>query len=177
MSKAAALLLLALLTPFSYAEDKPATYHPAAVHVWFSPDGGCTDAIVHAINTAKRSVRIQAYSFTSAPIAKAVVDAHKRGVDVVVLLDSSQKTEKYSSADFLAHAGVPVFIDSKHAIAHNKIVILDGFAVLTGSFNFSKSAEERNAENLLWISDAELAARYLVNWQEHREHSLSYGKH
>src|SRR5208283_3803153 len=86
---------------------------------------------------AKRTVLVQAYSFTSAPIAKALVDAHKRGVDVEVVLDKSQKTEKYSSADFLAHAGIPTKIDSKHAIAHNKIMVIDSATVITGSFNFT----------------------------------------
>ena len=158
----------------TYTTEPVGTYHPESVRVWFSPNGGCTEAIVEAINGAKRSVRVQAYSFTSAPIAAAIVEAHKRGVDVVVILDKSQKTEKYSSADFVAHAGIPTFIDSKHAIAHNKIIIIDGETVLTGSFNFTKSAEEKNAENLLIITDTALAARYLGNWTEHQKHSQAY---
>lgn len=169
------LPLLCLLCVVSTFASEPApTYRPASVRVWFSPDGGCTEAIVTALKFAKKSVRVQAYSFTSAPIAAAVVEAHKRGVDVVVVLDKSQRTENYSSADFLSHAGVPVFIDAKHAIAHNKIIIIDGASVITGSFNFSKAAEERNAENLLWIQDAKLAAAYLANWQEHKAHSEAY---
>jgi len=68
-------------------------------------------------------ILVQAYSFTSIPIAKALVDAHKRGVDVRVILDKSQRGEKYSSADFVLHAGIPTFIDAKHQIAHNKIMI------------------------------------------------------
>ena len=97
---------------------------------------------------AKESVQVQAYSFTSAPITKALVDAHKRGVKIQVVLDKSQRTERYSSADFLQHAGIATFIDTKHAIAHNKIII-DGATVITGTFNFTQAAEERNAENLL----------------------------
>jgi phosphatidylserine/phosphatidylglycerophosphate/cardiolipin synthase-like enzyme len=116
----------------------------------------------------------QAYSFTSAPIAKALVDAHRRGVKVQIILDKSQCIEKYSSADFLAHAGIPTCIDPKHAIAHNKIMVIDGYEVLTGSFNFTKAAEEHNAENLLVIQNAPLAAKYAKNWQEHLEHSESY---
>ena len=127
------------------------------IAVYFSPHGGCTDVIVAALDQARETVLVQAYSFTSAPIAKAVVDAHKRGVKVQVILDRSQRTEKYSSADFLAHAGVPVQIDEKHAIAHNKIMIIDGQTIITGSFNFTKSAEERNAENLLIIRSKELS--------------------
>jgi phosphatidylserine/phosphatidylglycerophosphate/cardiolipin synthase-like enzyme len=69
-------------------------------------------------------------------------------------VDKSQRTEKYSSADFVAHAGIPTYIDAKHAIAHNKIMVIDGYEILTGSFNFTKAAEENNAENLLVILDA-----------------------
>ena len=119
---------------------------------------------------------MQAYSFTSAPIAKALVDAHKRGVQVQVILDKSQKGEKYSSADFVLHAGIPTFIDAKHAIAHNKIMIIDGQTVITGSFNFTKAAEESNAENLLVIRSPELAAKYAANWKAHAEHSEVYAE-
>ena len=78
----------------------------SAISVYFSPRGGCTAAVVDALDRAKQSIRVQAYSFTSAPIAKAVVDAKRRGLDVEILLDKSQRTEKYSSADFVAHAGI-----------------------------------------------------------------------
>ena len=117
---------------------------------------------------------VQAYSFTSAAIAKALVDAHKRGVRVSVILDKSQRKEKYTEADFLLHAGVATFIDSKHAIAHNKIMILDGQTVITGSFKFTKAAEESNAENLLVIPDSAIAAKYWANWQEHAKHAERY---
>jgi phosphatidylserine/phosphatidylglycerophosphate/cardiolipin synthase-like enzyme len=146
----------------------------ASIQVYFSPSGGATDAIVKTLGEAKETVLVQAYSFTSAPIAAALRDAHRRGVSVSVVLDKSQKTEKYSSATFLQHAGVPVWIDSKHAIAHNKIIIVDKKIVLTGSFNFSKAAEERNAENLLIISNADIARVYIENWNKHKEHSEAY---
>jgi phosphatidylserine/phosphatidylglycerophosphate/cardiolipin synthase-like enzyme len=146
----------------------------ATVEVFFSPKGGCTEAIVSALDHATNTVLVQAYSFTSAPIAKALVDAHKRGVKVQVVLDKSQRTEKYSSADFVAHAGIPTSIDSKHAIAHNKVMVIDAHKVLTGSFNFTKAAEESNAENLLVIEDVALAGKYTTNWQEHLKHAEPY---
>jgi phosphatidylserine/phosphatidylglycerophosphate/cardiolipin synthase-like enzyme len=149
-------------------------FHPTSVDVWFSPDGGCTDACVKALNEAKTSVYVQAYSFTSQSIAHALVEAKKRGVLVEVVLDKSQRTEKYSAADFVAHAGIPTYIDAVHAIAHNKIMVIDSAVVLTGSFNFTKAAEHSNAENLLVIRDPKLAARYLQNWQTHRSHSEPY---
>ena len=144
------------------------------IQVFFSPHGGCTEAAVENLNQATNSVLVQAYSFTSAPIAQALVDAEKRGVKVQVILDKSQRTEKYSSADFVAHAGIPTFIDTKHAIAHNKIMVIDGKTILTGSFNFTKAAESSNAENLLVIHDVALARKYTANWNLHLHHSDPY---
>lgn len=146
----------------------------AEVQVYFSPKGGCTEAVVSNLAKAKVSVLMQAYSFTSAAIAQALTDAKKRGVDVEVILDKSQRSEKYSSADFVAHAGIPTYIDTKHVIAHNKIMIIDGKTILTGSFNFTKAAEESNAENLLVIQDPALAAKYTANWKKHLAHSEHY---
>ena len=91
-----------------------------------------------------------------------------------VLLDKSQKGNQYSSADFFANSGVLTKIDAQHALAHNKIMIIDGETVITGSFNFTKAAEEKNAENLLVIRDKKLAERYTKNWQEHAQHSEVY---
>ena len=65
-------------------------------------------------------------------------------------------------------------IDAEHAIAHNKVMIIDGETVITGSFNFTKAAEENNAENLLVIHDKKLAGLYTKNWYEHSQHSEVY---
>jgi phosphatidylserine/phosphatidylglycerophosphate/cardiolipin synthase-like enzyme len=146
----------------------------ATIQAYFSPNGGCTEAVVQALGKAQQSVKVQAYSFTSAPIAKALVDAHKRGVRVQVLLDKSQRTEKYSSADFLAHAGIPTRIDAQHKIAHNKVMIIDKAVVITGSFNFTRGAEHDNAENLLVIQSKNLAALYAENWEAHAAHAEPY---
>lgn len=144
------------------------------IEVHFSPKGGCTEAVVGELDAAKATILVQAYSFTSVPIAEALVEAHKRGVKIEVILDKSQRTEKYSSADFLRNAGIPVKIDGRHQIAHNKVMVIDDDAVITGSFNFTKAAEEQNAENLLVIRDTALAAKYVANWKAHAEHSENY---
>jgi phosphatidylserine/phosphatidylglycerophosphate/cardiolipin synthase-like enzyme len=146
----------------------------AEIQVYFSPKGGCTEAVVTNLDRATNSVLVQAYTFTSAPIANALIGAHKRGVKVEVILDKSNRTADYSSADFIQHAGIPTFIDARHAIAHNKIMVIDGKTVLTGSFNFTKAAEDDNAENLLVIQDPALAAQYTANWQAHLRHSEAY---
>jgi phosphatidylserine/phosphatidylglycerophosphate/cardiolipin synthase-like enzyme len=147
---------------------------PAEIKVFFSPNGGCTEAIVSALNNAKTNVQIAAYSFTSAPIAKALVDAKKRGVNVVAILDDSNQTDKYSAATFLTNARIKTLIDRNHKIAHNKYIIIDSGVVITGSFNFSKAAEESNAENLLVISDPQLAGKYQANWSEHLQHAQTF---
>ena len=143
MRKISAFLVLILLTIFTIFPQANAAPLPSTgtVDVYFSPNGGATNAVVTELNNAKTEILVQAYSFTSAPIAKALVDANKRGVHIEVVLDKSQKSEKYSSADFVAHAGIPVYIDSKHAIAHNKIMIIDRNTLITGSFNFSNIQE------------------------------------
>jgi phosphatidylserine/phosphatidylglycerophosphate/cardiolipin synthase-like enzyme len=150
------------------------TLNNTPAQIYFSPKGGCTEAIVNEISHAKSEIYVQAYSFTSVSIAKALVDAHKRGIKVEAILDKSQKKERYTSATFLANSGIPTYIDSKHAIAHNKIMIIDKETVITGSFNFTKAAEEKNAENLLIIRNKKLAETYLENWNKHKEHSERY---
>jgi phosphatidylserine/phosphatidylglycerophosphate/cardiolipin synthase-like enzyme len=166
------LAIFLLVSPISpMAQDKPPAWS-----VYFSPHGGCTDAIIKELNGAKSTILVQAYSFTSSPIAKGLLNAHKRGVKVEVILDKINigKKAEYSSAIFFFNEGIPVRIDSVHSIAHNKVMVIDGETVITGSFNFTKAAEESNAENLLIIHDRKLADRYVKNWQEHDRHSEVY---
>jgi phosphatidylserine/phosphatidylglycerophosphate/cardiolipin synthase-like enzyme len=172
MKKALVILILAfsLLLPCHHH----ATADSPAWSVYFSPKGGCTKAIVNELDSAKKTILVQAYSFTSAPIAKALRDAHKRVVRVEVVLDKSNKTAKYSSADFLLNASIPTLIDSAHAIGHNKVMVIDDEIVITGSFNFTKAAEDNNAENLLILRDKALAEKYTANWRLHSAHSEVY---
>lgn len=150
------------------------TLHDTPVQVFFSPRGGAQESLVATIGQAKDTIFVQAYSFTSAPIAKALVDATKRGVKIEAILDKSQRSARYTGATFLKNEGIPVHIDDKHAIAHNKVMIIDGSIVVTGSFNFTKAAEEKNAENLLIIRSKEMANIYTNNWERHRGHSEGY---
>ncbi len=168
-------IFFACCLTFQHPSIAQQTSAPSATcHVYFSPHGGATGAISHAIENAKESLLVQAYSFTSVPIAERLIRAHKRGVKVQVLLDRSQRSQKYSTFDFLISAGIPTLIDAAHAIAHNKIMIIDNEMVITGSFNFTKAAEEKNAENLLVIHSRQLAAQYSDNWRNHAAHSESF---
>jgi phosphatidylserine/phosphatidylglycerophosphate/cardiolipin synthase-like enzyme len=165
------LFLTLLVGPLQAAE----TFSSARVAVYFSPNGGATEAVVRELNAAQTQVLMQAYSFTSAPIAKALVEAHKRGVKILAVLDKSNETDKYSAATFLNNAGIQPLIDDKHAIAHAKVMVIDSATIITGSFNFTKAAEEKNAENLLVITDApELVKAYEANLHRHAGHSHPY---
>ena len=172
MPRLLSILLLAAIGLLSACDFTPRPLPPIEIH--FSPKGGVTDAVVEEIGRAQQTIFVQAYSFTSRPIAEALLRAHQRGVVVHVILDRSQRTEKYSSADFLANSGIAVVIDARHAIAHNKIMILDGEVVITGSFNFTNQAERENAENLLIIRDRVIAEQYLENWHDHEAHAEPY---
>ena len=138
------------------------------IRVYFSPHGGCTEAVVRAVHEANLRILVEAYSFTSEPIATALIDAEKRVVDVEVILDKSQEQARGTTADAISLAGIPTYTDPAYRIAHDKVMILDGSRVITGSFNFTKSAEDFNAENLLVISnDPPLAAQYTESWKQH----------
>ncbi len=146
----------------------------ASIEAYFSPDGGITDAIVREIRNAQYNIHVQAYSFTSARIAGALAAATAKGIHVYVILDKSNVTAKYSVTDYFRHHEIIPLIDSRHAIAHNKIIIIDDRTVITGSFNFTKAAEEKNAENIVVIRDREIALKYLANWKLHAGHSKAY---
>jgi len=146
------------------------------IEIYFSPGGGCTDAMLREIGAAKTSILVQAYWFTSPIIAKALVEAHKRGVKVEVILDKSRTDRDRTQADVIAQAGVPTLIDGKHVTAHNKLIILDATVVITGSFNFTAQSEDQNAENLLVIRDKAIADTFTANWKSHAEHSVPHHK-
>jgi phosphatidylserine/phosphatidylglycerophosphate/cardiolipin synthase-like enzyme len=172
------LILITLLTlilwtglcpPFALPQENPTTWE-----VYFSPHGECTSAIVRELNKAKNSILVQAYYFTSVPIAEALLNAFDKGVKVEVILDKSQRTNGLIAS--LCDKGIQVKIDITRGIAHNKVMIIDGEIVITGSFNFTKAAEEKNAENLLVIHDKKLASLYTKNWREREKHSDAYIK-
>ncbi|MFN7835618.1 MAG: phospholipase D family protein [Burkholderiaceae bacterium] len=145
------------------------------LEIAFSPNGAGTDLVVKVIESAQKSICVLGYSFTSAPIAQALVTALKRGVAVRIVLDKSQQTAQYSSATFLANQGVPLRIDSRHAIQHSKTIEVDEKTVQTGSFNYTKAAQSKNAENVLvnWNHPA-LGTLYRKNFETHWEHAVPY---
>lgn len=201
MGIAARVLLLAALTTLSVGVAAQA--HPPSGHfvlqescrlphppqsaiiltgaeatVDFSPGGEGDTLILDAIAAARTSIRVQAYSFSDRRIQRALGVARMRGVDVEVILDKSD-AESYEHhrpvAAVITAAGIPVWIDASVRIAHNKVMIIDGADVITGSYNFTYAAAYDNAENLLYIRNAPaLAQAYLANWNWRRSCAQAY---
>lgn len=132
--------------------------------VCFTPAQKCRRKITNDIYHAKNTIEVQAYSFTAKAIAYALIKAQQRGVKVRVLVDKAQLLNP-SRLHLLLRHHVSVWLDSQVAIAHNKVMIFDHKAVLTGSYNFTNAAEYKNAENSLFIFAPSLAAKYYANWQ------------
>jgi phosphatidylserine/phosphatidylglycerophosphate/cardiolipin synthase-like enzyme len=164
-----------------YERKAPVTL-PATgtIQTAFTPDDDAGKLITDAIDTAQHQVLVQAFSFTHRKIAEALVAARHRGVDVKVISDKSQIQRVPTSLIWkIAAEGVPVFADSDHDSAHNKVIVIDAGSpdatLITGSFNFTHAAQYKNAENVLLIKgNAALADLYRKNWQHHYEHSLPY---
>ncbi len=184
----AALCLLAGIWLGHLRNHTPAS-HPQAnssLKVFFSPDGGATRELVQLINSARKSVEVQAYSFTSKPIIKALIQAKERGVDVEIILDRSNverknyRTHTYRrlispGLDAVYTAGIPTYIDDRYLIAHNKVMVIDDHIIITGSFNFSYAAAHFNAENMLVIKNIPaLVSRYQKNFVFHEKTSQRY---
>jgi len=145
------------------------------VEVAFSPKHDPQALLVEVIEQASERIYVHAYIFTSRTLAAALVDAHERGVRVEVLADADmhRRGEGNMMPTFLA-AGIPVAFETAYAAAHNKALIIDpgesSCTLVTGSYNFTWSAANRNAENILVFRDnCALVDVYYQNWQRHRE--------
>lgn len=174
------LLCSGLAVAATIAKSTPAQ---GTAEVWFSPWDDAEGAIVRALAEARRSIRMQAYLITSRPIAAAMIAAVARGVRVEILADREMATKGANSRlPDLVRGGASVWLETRYAAAHNKVIIIDGEAdevsrgvltspiVITGSYNYTWSAQARNAENLLLLRDNfALTKRYLDNWQRHRD--------
>jgi phosphatidylserine/phosphatidylglycerophosphate/cardiolipin synthase-like enzyme len=165
--------LLLALTLFADIGQPPAN-NVAVEAICFSPHGHCTNRLVEALNGAQKTIRVQAYSFTSLPIARALVAAQRRGVDVQIIVDRDSVNAVHGQAVVMRRAGSVVMVDRAHAIAHNKVMIIDDRLVVTGSFNFTNAAETKNAENLIILRSNSVAKQFSDNWGYHREHSVPF---
>jgi len=143
-----------------------ATAYAADIEAAFSPRGESLQLVLKTIQGAKQSIRVAAYSFTSKPIATALLEANKRGVDVRVVADAKANSGRYSAVTFLANQGVPVRLNGKYAIHHHKFILVDGKHLETGSFNYSAGAVSKNAENVLVLRDVPaVVGQYAKEWE------------
>lgn len=122
------------------------------------------DVVLSGINSAKKTIYVAAYAFTSKPIATALVSAKNRGVDIKVVADQKENTGSYSVVTYLANSGIPVRLDSDYKIFHNKFMVIDSKCVELGSYNYTKAASQNgssgNAENAIIVCDNNLANIY-----------------
>lgn len=165
-------LAAALTVPLAASQVLPGT---GSLEVAFSPTDNPEALLLRVIGEARESVRVHAYVFTSRAIAGGLVAAHQRGVSVEVLADAemNRRGGRNAALPRLLEAGVPLAFETAYAAAHNKVLIVDpggpGCTVVTGSYNFTWSAQNRNAENVLVLRDnCPLVEAYLRNWERHR---------
>ena len=157
---AACLLATALPAPAQFVAASQSSIAAA-----FTP-GQALPMVLDTIRSARSTIFVAAYSFTSKPVATALRDASRRGVKVFVLVDAAEADKGYSAVRFLANERVPVRTNGRYAIQHNKFMVIDGHTVQTGSFNYTSSAAQRNAENVLVVRNAPaLAAQYDAEWR------------
>jgi phosphatidylserine/phosphatidylglycerophosphate/cardiolipin synthase-like enzyme len=182
--------VIAVLAGLTFLLARPATAFDAGapralpaqgtVEAVFSPWQDVEGALVAAIRSARRTIHVQAYAFTSRALALALIEAHRRGVQVSVLADREQAERMENSRlPQLAAADIPVALEVRYAAAHNKILLVDAEgeapAVITGSYNFTWSAQAKNAENVLILRGHRTLARaYLDNWRRHRAEAVAW---
>jgi phospholipase D len=164
-SPISAILGLGMGVGSTFLPIKTETMSGGKYSVCFTPSvSGCANLISSYINSAKRTIYVQAYTFTSADLAESLIRAKRRGVKVSIILDKTQKADLYSQCARFIASKINVVFDPICGIAHNKVMIIDQRYVVTGSYNFTKGAETRNAENVLVFDDKHLAAKYFSNW-------------
>lgn len=136
----------------------------ATVETCFAPENDCAAFAVQAIDHAEHEILVGAYGLTTgAGIVEALVRAHRRGVEVELIVDKTTPCGRNSGIDPLASAGVPVWIDHSARIAHAKTMVIDGTTTLNGSYNWTRGAAA-NSEDLNLVASAAVADAYAAHW-------------
>ena len=170
--RVAVFLCLSALASFSWWQSVQAQPQPAEIlAIYFTPPAGAASGLIKQIDGAKKSIKVMAYGFTATNLAEALVRAKRRGVDVGLIQDEKTAQNNRETLPILLAAGIEVRSDGKHAIQHNKVMLIDDDIVITGSYNFTNSAEKRNAENIMIVRSSYAAKRYADNWKSHWDHS------
>jgi phosphatidylserine/phosphatidylglycerophosphate/cardiolipin synthase-like enzyme len=135
------------------------------VEVLFSPDDGVQRRLLELVGGAEHSVDFLAFSFTSAELAEAMLDRAGEGVEVRGVFDEEQSGGQGSAYRLMRQAGLDVRLDTTRGDMHHKVILIDDAIVVTGSYNFSRSAEEQNDENVLILHAPPVAAEYLIEFE------------
>ncbi len=133
--------------------------------VCFSKTMNCASIIISLIDSAERSVLVAVYSFTSDQLADALIRAHRRGVEVRVVIEERQANVQGSEYGRLRNAGIQVRLDGNSGLMHHKFMVVDGEVVVTGSYNWSAAAEDRNDENIVVIYDRRTASLFTQEFE------------
>ena len=136
---------------------------------YFCPEDWCADKIIKEIATAKKSVHFMTFSFTSEEIARELITANDRGVEVTGVMEKSQGGSKYSQYYLLAASGINVNWDKNKYNMHHKVFIIDSSVVITGSMNPTKSGDTKNDENILIIYDEDVAEKFIDEFNRLRD--------
>ena len=144
------------------------------VEVRFSPNGGAAAAITHRIDAAKKTVHVLAYAISEPQITAALINAAKRGVDVQIVLDRHEPNQPGSTSRRIHEAGITTTVDRAHALMHDKTAVIDNTITITGSMNWTKSGESKNAENIIIIDDPTIAAQYEAHFRLHASHAVPF---
>jgi phosphatidylserine/phosphatidylglycerophosphate/cardiolipin synthase-like enzyme len=134
------------------------------IRIFFPPDDGVASHLVDVLNKAQDSIDMLAFVLTSDPIAEALLQAAEGGVRARVVVERDQAGNAGSDVDRLKQAGVDLRLDGNPNRMHHKVVVVDESLVATGSYNFSRSAEDFNDENTIIIYSEALTADYLVEF-------------
>ncbi len=136
------------------------------IRVYFSPDDHVQAALVDLLDGAQTSIHFLAYSFTADPLGDVVVRRAAAGVEVAGVMDDGQmRSNMGTEYDRFHSAGLDVRLDGQPGLMHHKVLIVDGETVVTGSYNFTASAERSNDENVLVIRDPAIADQFLQEFE------------
>ena len=135
------------------------------IFTYFSPDNDILSSLLREIGSAKKSIHFMAFSFTQDALGSAMQDRFESGIDVRGVFEKRQVDDRYSEYNAMKRAGLHVALDRNKGAMHHKVIVIDEETVITGSYNFSKNAEERNSENLLIIKgNPDIAQAYLAEF-------------
>jgi len=130
------------------------------INVYFAPEDNVEKIIYGRIKKAEKSIRFMQFSFTSDKIGELIIEKFKDGIAVEGVFEKKGSDTEYSEYIKMKIEDIPVRLDKNRAVMHHKVIIIDDYLVITGSFNISKNANLKNDENIIIIESTELASKY-----------------